>query len=312
MQRLPSSGKQPATKSDNPEQQQDSVQAIHQSNHSENIQQPDIGAGDRLKVVTWNVEHLANPIDSGCRPRTVEELVQLQAYAKGLDADIIALQEVASKSAVNMLFPSENWTVIMSGRPDSPSYDCRGNGYKSTQQKLAFAVKKPLNVFAVKSLVDFSVNRVGLRYGLEITVQTSQGLTDILNLHLKSGCFVDDYYDRDSHACRLIKRQVPVMQNWIIEQDTSESPYIILGDFNHRISIPYNRMTRKLKGTDKDLSIVTKGVKGCHPRYPIPIDHIIVGNMDATTAKRTAKVHAFDDMREDKMLSDHCAISITL
>ena len=284
----------------------------HTSKHTEKHQHPNAKVGDYLKVVTWNVEHLAYPIDKGCRPRTPVELAELQTYARGLDADIVALQEVGSKSAVHLLFPAEEWTVIMSGRPNSPSYDCRGNGFKSTQQKVAFAVKKPLNIFGVKSLVDLSLGRIGLRYGLEIKVETSHGLTDILNVHLKSGCFVDDYYDKDSHACRLIKRQVPVLQNWVIEQNNSNTPYVILGDFNHRISIPYNRMTRKLRGTDDDLSIATKELVGCHPRYPVPIDHIVVGNMDDAMAKQTAKVYAFKDMRENAMLSDHCAVAVTL
>ena len=104
---------------------------------------------DALKIVTWNVEHLAYPIDKGCRPRTEEELAKLQAYAKSLDADIVALQEVASKAAIYQLFPADEWTVIMSGRPSSPPYDCRGSGFKSTQQKVAFAIKKPMNIFGV-------------------------------------------------------------------------------------------------------------------------------------------------------------------
>ena len=279
---------------------------------SESASTTNKASDDALKIVTWNVEHLAYPIDKGCRPRTKEELAKLQAYAKGLDADIVALQEVASKAAIHQLFPADEWTVIKSGRPSSPPYDCRGSGFKSTQQKVAFAVKKPMNIFGVKSLVDLSLNRIGLRYGLEITVETSQGMTDILNVHLKSGCFVDDYYDRDSNACRQIKRQVPVLLTWIAEQNESNTPYIILGDFNHRISVPYNRMTRKLKGSDDDLSIATKDVKGCHPRYPVPIDHIIVGNMDGAKARASAEVYAFEDMRENAMLSDHCAVAVTL
>lgn len=66
-----------------------------------------------LQVVTWNVEHLAYPIDTGCKPRTPEEITQLQAYANSLNADIVALQEVDSLEAVSLLFPSEQWQIVM-------------------------------------------------------------------------------------------------------------------------------------------------------------------------------------------------------
>ena len=56
-----------------------------------------------LSVATWNVEHLAYPIDQGCKPRNEDELQEMRAYAQKLDVDIVALQEVASKEAVHLL-----------------------------------------------------------------------------------------------------------------------------------------------------------------------------------------------------------------
>ncbi|XQF91588.1 endonuclease/exonuclease/phosphatase family protein (plasmid) [Pseudoalteromonas espejiana] len=50
-----------------------------------------------LKVVTWNVEHLAYPINTGCKPRTPSDIEAMKAYANSLNADAFALQEVASK-----------------------------------------------------------------------------------------------------------------------------------------------------------------------------------------------------------------------
>lgn len=54
---------------------------------------------------------------------------------------------------------------------------------------------------------------------------------------------------------------------------------------------------------------------GCHPRYPEPIDHILFGgNMRTFYDHESERVHYFGDdidgMTEDKMLSDHYAVSV--
>ena len=164
-------------------------------------------------VSSWNVEHLAYPIDLGCRPRTQGELNELKAYADALEVDVIGLQEVASAQAVELLFPSKDWTVIMSERPDTEGYTCRDNGNNSTQQKVAFAVRKGLTVESVEQLDDFGLDNPGLRYGLSIDVSISPDLpsVSILNLHLKSGCFVDNHVRADSDSCQTFSKQVPVL-----------------------------------------------------------------------------------------------------
>nr|MDC2856571.1 hypothetical protein [Ningiella sp. W23] len=39
-------------------------------------------ASQPFKIATWNVEHLAYPIDTGCRTRTPSEIAAMKAYAK--------------------------------------------------------------------------------------------------------------------------------------------------------------------------------------------------------------------------------------
>ena len=52
-----------------------------------------------LTLASWNMEHLAERNDSGCRPRTDADYAAMRAYADALAADVIALQEVESKAA---------------------------------------------------------------------------------------------------------------------------------------------------------------------------------------------------------------------
>lgn len=269
-----------------------------------------------LSVATWNVEHLAQPVDTGCRPRKENELNQLQSYANKIDADIVGLQEVSSEKAVRLLYPDSDWNVFLSERVNSEPYTCRESGFTSTQQKVAYAVRKGIKINEVKTLSAFGLDNPGLRHGLEITLETKFGPMTILNLHLKSGCFVDDYSRADSEACEVFAKQVPVLDQWIEEKEKQNLPYIILGDFNHRLSAPYNRATRTfLSNNDDSVSSLrnrTRDLIGCHPYYPAPIDHIFVGHMVDAGYQFDAKVHPFSNMEPDKMLSDHCAVSLKI
>ncbi|WP_100658301.1 HAD family acid phosphatase [Alteromonas flava] len=271
---------------------------------------------DTLTFATWNVEHLAYPINQGCKPRSLAELNELQDYARTLNADVVALQEVASIAAVEQLFPSNEWQIFISQRPDSEAYSCRGSQAPSTQQKVAFAVRKGIEVLDAKSLASFGLDSPGLRYGLELELASPLGTISVLNVHMKSGCFVDNFSRADSDACKTFAQQAPLLDGWVESKEALQQPYVVLGDFNHRLSAPYNHLTRMLTtNTDDSASSLvntTGSMIGCHPYYPAPIDHIFVGNMSVDESSLVSKAHLFKDMQPEKMLSDHCAISFVL
>lgn len=261
-----------------------------------------------LRIVTWNVEHLAYPITDGCKPRSTAEIQALRDYANGLNADVVALQEVASVKAVELLFPADKWHIVLSTRPDSEPYVCRESGFRSSQQKLAFALKKSVPLLSVKPQEQFSLDIPGLRQGLAITIGTTEGALTLLNLHLKSGCYADDYSREDKPACKNLARQASVLRDWITQQ---QQPFMILGDLNHRISAPYNRLARVMADTPHALTVHSQNMLGCHAWYPAPIDHIVSAGLP-TAAISDAQTHHFADMQVEKMLSDHCAVSVDL
>ncbi len=269
-----------------------------------------------LKVVTWNTEHLAFPATNGCKPRDKKALKKLQNYASSLNADVVALQEVASKKAVYQLFPKKDWNVYLSSRANSESYDCRESGATSTQQKVAFAVRKPLKVNNVIPFSELALERDGLRYGLELIIESALGEVALLNVHLKSGCFVDNYSRSDKEACKVLAQQAPILDKWIENKEQQQKPYIVLGDFNHRLSATYNNLTRQLtnnsNGSASSLDITTQNLIGCHPYYPAPIDHILVGHLNDANISKSIKVRPFKNMKPKAMLSDHCAVSLVL
>lgn len=280
------------------------------------VDKEDVVTTTQLTVATWNVEHLAYPIHSGCKPRTPKELEQLKSYAQSLNADVVALQEVASLEAAALLFPPEQWKIIMSTRPNSEPYSCRGSGNTSTQQKVAFAVNKRVKVNNVTPLEALGLGLKGLRHGLEIELESDFGVVSLLNVHLKSGCFVDNLLRSDREACQTLSLQAPVLDSWIASKALQGKPYIVLGDFNHRLSAPYNQLTQNLttnkQGEKRKIINVGSEVIGCNARYPAPIDHLFVGNVNWSANTYDTKVHYFDDMKVESMLSDHCAITTTL
>ena len=273
-------------------------------------------SGSSLKVASWNIEHLAYPAEAGCRPRTAQEMSEMKQYAATVNADIVAMQEVHSAQAVHQLFPASDWQVVMSGRPDNDPFDCRSNGNKSTQQKVAFAVRKGIELKETNSLSEFALDSRGLRHALEITVDGEFGPMSLLNVHMKSGCFVDDYSSSDKYACQTYAKQAPILDAYVESKEKAATPYVILGDFNHRLATPNNFFTSELMnntdGSASTLKNATATLKGCHEYYPVPIDHILVGNLDDNQFLMTPNVYHYKNMEPKLMLSDHCAVTLTL
>ena len=293
--------------------QQSGTQVLAENADNGNIQRNESAAViDAFKVVTWNTEHFAYPRSAGCKPRTSEDIAAIKAYIAGLDASVIALQEVASKEALRLVFPERDWALVLSARADSPAYECRENGFTSTQQKVAFAIKKDIPILDVKQNAQLGLQKTGLRFGLAVTVETPLGPTDILNVHLKSGCFVDDYATSEKAACQTLAQQVPVLEEWLATHQKLTMPYMVLGDFNHRLASDNNYLASRLTSDEYGIDIATQALRGCHPRYPEPIDHILLGGMQSALIAPSAHVYKYENMHEDAMLSDHCAVSVVL
>ena len=81
---------------------------------------PAMGYGKVLTLATWNLDNFTavagQALRSRAPKRTEADFSRLALCAKGLDADVAALQEVASPEAVARLFPPEHYTTIFSGR----------------------------------------------------------------------------------------------------------------------------------------------------------------------------------------------------
>ena len=143
---------------------------------------------------------------------------------------------------------------------------------------------------------------------------------DVMAIHMKSGCFVNDYTTSDRSACEVLEKQVPILDKWIESHIKEKRKFVILGDFNHRLTTKNNKFWSVLNEIDGERILLKNSMqdlKGCHPKYPAPIDHIIMGPYAAELQKPGSElVHYFpksgEQMVQDDMLSDHCPISVVL
>jgi endonuclease/exonuclease/phosphatase family metal-dependent hydrolase len=290
---------------------------------------------NHLQIVSWNIEHLAQSNNHGCKPRTESDYHQLKQFAQSLNADIVALQEVESISAVHRIFSAREWNVELSNRANSKAYECRKskkskkkqskgtqNSSKaqwSTQQKVAILIRKGIKYKRLSDVNGLELDIEGLRTGVQIEIDHGKKKFDLLALHLKSGCFVDNYARSRKEACHILARQAVVLDAWVESQTKNNKEFVLLGDFNHRISAPYNTLWRDLNYSGSRSIALYNNMQeqlNCHPYYPAPIDHILISKqLSQTVVANSELVYYYphkDKMKKRDMLSDHCPIAVTL
>jgi endonuclease/exonuclease/phosphatase family metal-dependent hydrolase len=222
-----------------------------------------------LVLASWNIEHLATADGAGCRARVEADYAALRAVAQRLDADIIALQEVETAAAVGRIFDRSMYDIVVSSRPEEGLGDCRGMpGQARTAQRTGFAINRArlremgLGWRELEPFVEIGVD--ARRWGTRIwigplsargTADAGQGL-ELMSLHLKSGCAWGRLETRDLRriACRILRRQRGILEQWIDGRAGADIPFVLIGDFNRQLDQP------------NDDSMTTSGAKSTMAR----------------------------------------------
>ena len=260
-----------------------------------------------LKLATWNMEWLMaedGPLAITAPPdrphRSAADFEKLAAYAQHLDADIIGLQEVDATPTAERLFPARTYQIFMTD--------------DTVLQHPALAVRKPLRAHKNADLVELDVAPPTaahqLRRGLDVTVETGTTPLRILVLHLKTGCWDNPVAERQ-HNCPILLQQFGVLQNWISARAAAHEAFVIMGDFNRRMTV-YDPFFLLLNHA-APLSLTTAGWASPCENGSYFIDHILLGGAAQSWLQpHSLRVMTYRPDTQPATLSDHCAVSVRL
>ena len=296
-------------------------------------------AGDSLRLATWNFEWLVAPenfvalkrtcVPQGASPggrrrtlpcdaaarleRSTADFEAIARYARQLDADVVALQEVDGPSAARRVFP-KGYRFCFTGA--------------EAVQNVGFAVRDGIPFRCGPDLVELSLDgRVRRGAELRLYPGTSAEI-HLLAVHLKSGCGKRTL-DVPREACAQLARQVPVLERWIDAQAASGRPFAVLGDFNRELlwdtgpprtpdGAPRTLWSEIDDGDppEADLVNAAEGERfvNCHPgqNFSGYIDHILLSRSLAAR-KVPGSFHrvTFDPAEAlHRKLTDHCSIAV--
>ena len=285
-----------------------------------------------LKIATWNLEWFMAPetvraLTPACTPRDAprdgarrsvpcdvahelgrsnEDIAALRRYARALDADVIALQEVDGADAARLVFP--DYDFCFSGR-----VAVQNNG---------FAIRRGLAHACGPDLADLSLAD-DVRRGVELELYpgTPRAMR-LLSVHLKSGC-ARDALDSTRTSCVELRRQVPLLERWIDAQAGGHEPFAVLGDFNRDLQHEPGGTTVWADIDDADpagADLVNTADAGkfqnCMPSQTFSgfIDYIVLGRQAArglVPGSFGREIYRPRDAARRK-LSDHCPVFIRL
>jgi endonuclease/exonuclease/phosphatase family metal-dependent hydrolase len=238
--------------------------------------------------------------------RTRQGLRALRRYARELDADVIALQEVDGPEAARQLFTDHDF--CFSGR-----VSVQNNG---------FAIRRGLPHACGPDVSDLSLQG-DVRRGVELRLfpGTAREMR-LLSVHLKSGC-ARDPLDAERQNCVALNRQVGVLEQWIDQQALERRPFGVLGDFNRdlRREPPGRSLWGEIDDADPPDSDLVNTAAGqefqnCKQSQTFSgyIDYIVLGRRMARGLIPDSFGRALYRPRDAvrRKLSDHCPVFIRI
>ena len=277
------------------------------------------------RIASWNLNLLhwrtGGALWRGAVARSGRDYEVLARYARDLDADLIAFQEVNGPRAAARVFPARDYDLHFSGRHDS-RYDDIYNGFAVRKGRFDRVVKRDHPALGLGS-----GSRYELRWGVDLTVRRDGRSLRLLNVHLKSRCFAKSLRNPRDRHCRKLARQVEPLESWIDARWRERTPFVVLGDFNRAMDRhwPNDHLWRAVDdGDPPGLKLHRLPAAGREPacwrgtsRYHRhPIDFLVFGarawrRVDPASFRQLVWTAADADPRRG-LPSDHCPIAVDL
>ncbi|MBY0338095.1 MAG: endonuclease/exonuclease/phosphatase family protein [Acetobacteraceae bacterium] len=265
-----------------------------------------------IKLATWNIAWLTlrqtgDPdLPRGLVTRGPADFTRLADYARRLDADIVALQEVDGAEAAGRVFDPRQYRFHFTDERDiqRPGFAWRGN----------------LRVTPNPDLVELDLRpqaRFSLRRGADVTLEAGRSRLRLLSVHLNAGCR-EGALDRPTSECESLARQSAILAEWIRARRQEGVGFVILGDFNRRMEGAGEAMLAELNAA-APLTRANEGVSNpcwTDARGGRPfISHLLLGGPARQWADRSSLrvlVYGERDVSLRDRISDHCPVSLRL
>lgn len=271
----------------------------------------------RLRVATWNMANLhaqnGQSVYTGKDPSEMRDALdyeRIRCYVRLFDPDILAVQEVDGKEALQRVVDMDIYDIHVSSRSKPSGM----NGKQNT----GFAYKKGLSVQALDDFKALDIGATGhLRYGTQIRLKHNNKSIKLMSVHLKSGCFEDS---SSGSACNRLLGQIPVLEYWIDDAAQGSEPFIVLGDFNRRFNIAGDDFWEEIDDSNPpnaDLTTVTlnKPISCRDNRYDEFIDHMVFDKRAWLWVEDSSFRHVTyraQDKAVWDQISDHCPVVVDL
>jgi len=293
---------------------------------------------DDVRFATWNIANFWHVPGEYLRPardggpgliRLRSDLDGIHAVVGRLGADVIGLQEMASPEAVRALFPADEWGLVFSGRlADDIAADPDKLDTPETRDiYTAIVYRKHLaELVAVERLKGLSQPETGddgetryTREGTAAKLRIGGREVWVASLHLKSGCArandLENHSDPDrpwaARACKILARQVPVLERWVDDKMAADEHVVLLGDFNRQLDRGDDDVRADLDDKDPaDLLITPHRHKIlCQAHRPAPqtsVDYVIISKSLHARARLGNGAPTVPVISEK--ISDHCPV----
>ena len=268
------------------------------------------GFAAELRIAAWNLEHLDDTDGQGCIGRNGADYAVIARQIEALGADIVAFQEVENAAAARRVFPAARWEVAMSSRPPMKKPRRCWDRPEARLGHLAtgFAIRRGIAWRRNEDVAALGLGNAFQRWGTDITVTADGRELRLLSVYLRSGCW-GAKQDRDpkrKRTCAVLRAQIRHIGAWADRRHSEGMPFVILGDFNRRLTLEGDWAWRLLSPSPAALRLLTEGEPfRCDPRFPAFIDHLFAGG----GAEKMLEEGSFREWPREGQHPDHCAIS---
>ena len=267
---------------------------------------PSAGFAAELRIAAWNLEHLDDTDGQGCIGRNGADYAAIARQIEALGADIVAFQEVENATAARRIFPTARWNVAMSSRPPmkkprrcrdrpGPSGDriCHLAGDRLETERRPSCAGSRICVPALGHRHHGDGGRPG-------AAAAAVGASSVRLLGREAGSGPEAEED----LCGATGSDTAYQG--VDRRNAEGMPFVILGDFNRRLTLEGDWAWRLLSPSPAALRLLTEGEPfRCDPRFPAFIDHLVAGG----GAEKMLEEGSFREWPREGQHPDHCAIS---